>query len=70
LFSFASGVLTAVLPAEDVAEPCQAEKRELFPSPRIVAAKTPLRRPAMDRMTFYAAGALMAWVLVGAAAIF
>jgi hypothetical protein len=50
---------------------CQAETREPFLNPRIVAAKAPLfRRKQMDRMTFYAAGALMAWVLVGAAAIF
>jgi hypothetical protein len=50
---------------------CQAESREPFLNPRIVAAKTPSAwRAPMDRMTFYAAGALMAWVIVGAAAIF
>jgi hypothetical protein len=44
---------------------------EPFLNLRIVAAKAPdAWRFTMDRMTFYAAGALMAWVLVGAAAIF
>jgi hypothetical protein len=69
LFSFASDVCAAVACPSSRPEAVKRKEMNLFLIHALLQQRHRFGDMTMDRMTFYAAGALMAWVLVGAAAI-